>query len=49
MTWKLEDEETIRDALAYCHCIARMVLIKSLESTSNMENWFSVDGSVHLP
>jgi hypothetical protein len=29
MTRKLEDEETIRDALAYCHGVARMVLIQS--------------------
>jgi hypothetical protein len=49
MTRKLEDEETIRDALAYCHGVARLVLLQSLECTSNMGNWFSVDGSVHLP
>ena len=48
MTRKLEDEETIRDALAYCHGVARMVFIQSQERTSNMRNWFSVDGSVPL-
>jgi hypothetical protein len=40
---KLEDGETIRDAPTYCHGMARLVFLQSLENTSNMGNWFSVD------
>ena len=43
MTRKLEDEETIRDAPAYYHGVARLVFLQSLERPSNIGNWFSVD------
>ena len=48
VTRKLEEGETIRDLPTYCHGVARMVLIQSQERTSNMRNWFSVDGNVPL-
>jgi len=44
MMRKLYDEDP-----TYCQGLARLVFLRSLERTSNMENWFSVDGSVHLP
>ncbi|HZF40171.1 MAG TPA: hypothetical protein VE715_15195 [Blastocatellia bacterium] len=48
MTRKLEEGETIRDLPTYCHGLARQVFLRSLERPGNMENWFSVDGSVRL-
>jgi hypothetical protein len=43
VTRKLEDEETIRDTPTYCHGMARLIFLQSLERLSSMENWFSVD------
>jgi hypothetical protein len=38
VTRKLEEGETIRDLPTYCHGVARMVFLQSLERPSNMEN-----------
>ena len=43
VTRKLEGGETIRDLPAYCHGVARLVFLQSLERSNNMRNWFSVD------
>jgi hypothetical protein len=48
VTWKLEEGEPINDAPTYCHGVARMVFLQSLERPSNMENGFGVDRSVYL-
>jgi hypothetical protein len=41
--WKLEEGEPINDLPTYCHGVARLVLLQSLERHNNMGNWFSVD------
>ena len=43
VTRKLEEGEPINDAPTYCHGVARLVLLQSLERLSNMGNWFGVD------
>jgi hypothetical protein len=48
VTRKLEEWETIRDLATNCHGLAPLVFLQSLESPSNMGNWFSVDWSVRL-
>jgi hypothetical protein len=35
---KLEEGEPINDVPTYCHDVARLVFLKSLEHPSNMEN-----------
>jgi hypothetical protein len=36
VTWKLEDGEAIHDAPNYCHGMARLVFLQSLERLGNM-------------
>jgi hypothetical protein len=38
VTRKLEEGESIRDLPTYCHAMARLVCLQSLERPSNMEN-----------
>jgi hypothetical protein len=43
VTWKLEQGETIHDLPTYCHGVARLIVLQSLERPSNMRNWPSID------